>query len=523
MKNYIGYAWIVTLCIVLLCISGSYIPSEAITRLGLRPIDILSDLNRGNTTEQLDELDGEAGAGADDADLVIVETVKTADQAIQTAIVPNDTTRTDSMARRTRTSVYDSLSSGAVSSGVIHATALSSGQNPITDYSAGGNSLEPLFAALRRGDGVVRIGVLGDSFIEGDLLTVDLRDMLQKQLGGSGVGFVPISSQTASFRQSVVHTFAGWNSTSILSGKPGPFWLSGQHFTPAQEGSFVEYRATPHKHSLSSFGSATLLYVSTATSKITVTVDDSLVTSYTTDPSPQVQKLVTNGSMHSIRYTINDIEGFSAYGTMLNGTRGVSVDNFSLRGNPGHSLHRLNPQVCHRIEELAPYDLLVLEYGLNVVESSVVNYNGYRDQMLAVVSHLRECFPDVPLLLMSVGDRSTRVDGVWVTMPGILAMVATQKQIAARSGIAFWNTYQAMISQGGMPTYVTNGWAAKDYTHIGARGGKKIATAMFNAIISARELSDSIASRRALYQPAPVTTREIMNLPFEVAKPKPAK
>lgn len=518
MKNYIGYAWIVTLFVVLFCIAGSYIPSEAIERLGLRPIDILSDLNRGNTTEQLDGLDGEAGAGlhsADDGSIVIVETVKTADHTMPTE--HGDTTRTDSTAQRAAPRPAND------STVVIHATALSTDKNPITDYSAGGNSLEPLFAALRRDDGVVRIGVLGDSFIEGDLLTVDLRDMLQQKLGGSGVGFVPITSQTASFRQSVVHTFGGWSSTSILSGKSGPFWLSGQHFTPTEEGSFVEYRATPHKRSLSSFGSATLLYVSTATSKITVTVDDSLVTSYTTDPSPQVQKLVTNGSMHSIRYTVNDIEGFSAYGTMLNGTRGVSVDNFSLRGNPGHSLQRLNKQVCHRIEELAPYDLLVLEYGLNVVESSVVNYNGYRDQMLAVVSHLRECFPNVPLLLMSVGDRSTRVDGEWVTMPGILAMVATQKQIAARSGMALWNTYQAMISQGGMPTYVTNGWAAKDYTHIGARGGKKIAAAMFDAIISARELSDSIASRRALYQQAPLTPREIMNLPFEVAKPEPTK
>ena len=40
----------------------------------------------------------------------------------------------------------------------------------------------------------IRIAFLGDSFIEGDILTADFRAMLQKQSGGCGVGFVPISS-----------------------------------------------------------------------------------------------------------------------------------------------------------------------------------------------------------------------------------------------------------------------------------------------------------------------------------------
>ena len=57
----------------------------------------------------------------------------------------------------------------------------------------------------------VRIAFLGDSFIEGDILTADLRAILQKQFGGCGVGFIPITSETSGFRPTVTHNFDGWN------------------------------------------------------------------------------------------------------------------------------------------------------------------------------------------------------------------------------------------------------------------------------------------------------------------------
>ncbi|MFQ8804906.1 MAG: hypothetical protein ACLR8Y_07075 [Alistipes indistinctus] len=38
----------------------------------------------------------------------------------------------------------------------------------------------------------VRIAVLGDSFIEGDIITADLREQLQNLCGGRGVGFCAV-------------------------------------------------------------------------------------------------------------------------------------------------------------------------------------------------------------------------------------------------------------------------------------------------------------------------------------------
>lgn len=62
---------------------------------------------------------------------------------------------------------------------------------------------------------LVRIAVFGDSFIEADIFTADLREMLQKRFGGCGVGFVTITSMTSGYRPTVRHSFGGWSSHAV--------------------------------------------------------------------------------------------------------------------------------------------------------------------------------------------------------------------------------------------------------------------------------------------------------------------
>ena len=64
----------------------------------------------------------------------------------------------------------------------------------IDDYSTGRSGMIPLYEALHNRNNLgrpVRIAMLGDSYIEGDILSADLRQLLQEHFGGSGVGLVP--------------------------------------------------------------------------------------------------------------------------------------------------------------------------------------------------------------------------------------------------------------------------------------------------------------------------------------------
>jgi len=52
-----------------------------------------------------------------------------------------------------------------------------------------------------------------------------------------------------------------------------------------------------------------------------------------------------------------------------------------------------------------------------------------------------------------------------------------------------------MASYGGMPQFVANGWAAKDYTHINFAGGRRVAEALSRALRSS--LAELLAEREA--------------------------
>jgi len=54
----------------------------------------------------------------------------------------------------------------------------------------------------------VRIAHYGDSAIEGDLITADIREELQKRFGGNGVGWLGIVSQDIMFRTTTKHSFS---------------------------------------------------------------------------------------------------------------------------------------------------------------------------------------------------------------------------------------------------------------------------------------------------------------------------
>ena len=85
-----------------------------------------------------------------------------------------------------------------------------------------------------------------------------------------------------------------------------------------------------------------------------------------------------------------------------------------------------------------PYDLIILEYGLNVATERGRNYDNYQKGLLTAIEHLKECFPQAGILLLSVGDRDSKNEnGELRTMPGVKNLIRYQQNIAAESGIAF--------------------------------------------------------------------------------------
>ena len=51
MKNYLRYAFGLVLLVVLLIFGLGYLPLPWVEEAGLKPVDILADLNQGNTPD----------------------------------------------------------------------------------------------------------------------------------------------------------------------------------------------------------------------------------------------------------------------------------------------------------------------------------------------------------------------------------------------------------------------------------------------------------------------------------------
>ena len=110
--------------------------------------------------------------------------------------------------------------------------------------------------------------------------------------------------------------------------------------------------------------------------------------------------------------------------------------------------------------------------------------------MASAIKHLKKCYPSVPILVMSVGDKGEKQsDGTYATHVGILPLIEAQRKAAKKTGSLFWNTFDAMGGENSMNGFVSNKppMASKDYTHITHLGGKKIANEFYKSFIKESE------------------------------------
>ena len=79
---------------------------------------------------------------------------------------------------------------------------------------------EKLYQLEQNPQSKVRIAYYGDSMTDGDLIVQDVRTNYQDRFGGNGVGFVPITSESAASRGSVKSTYSkNWKTQSYLNVK----------------------------------------------------------------------------------------------------------------------------------------------------------------------------------------------------------------------------------------------------------------------------------------------------------------
>jgi lysophospholipase L1-like esterase len=374
----------------------------------------------------------------------------------------------------------------------------------IVDYASSTNQgMAQFFEALKniKTKKKVRIAWFGDSMVEGDLITQDLRYLLQKQFGGSGVGIVPITSVTAGFRQTVQHTFSeNWTNRNLLdpASAADMLGITGFVFKPQLNSkidtnnvnnynlSWVKYKGSRQK-GLDQFYKARLFYGQTENnSLVSVEVNNAQKTNITLGGKKNVNTMDYSSStpFNEIKFTFLNHDKLPVYAVSLESDTGVIVDNLSFRGNSGLPLTKIPENILQGFDEQNKYDLIILQYGMNAVSPTAKDYHWYHQGLNRMVKHIQRSFPNAAILFVGVPDKGFKQDGQYITNPGVPFVVETEKQVAEENGIAFWNLFEAMGGFNSMVKWANadTSLANKDYTHFNFRGASKVGRMLYKEL-----------------------------------------
>jgi lysophospholipase L1-like esterase len=319
------------------------------------------------------------------------------------------------------------------------------------------NSLDPFFAAVwkleqGRDSGVVTILHYGDSPTTADLITGDIRAQLQHRFGDAGRGYTLIAKPWAWYgHRGVEMSDHGWNiRTGVGLMREGVYGLGGAAFE-GRPGAWSRFRITESEQS-----AVDVEYLAKpGGGSFAVEADEQQVVEQSTQADTQA-----SASIHvalpigSKQVTIRPTEGtVTLFGAdFRRGSSGLLYDSLGLNGATTSVLARvLKPDIWKQQMTQANPALVIVNYGSNESSFEKFVHNQYGSELRLAIQRIRQAAPNASILVMSPMDRGERrgLDNI-ATMSTIPQIVAIQRQVAAETHCAFFDTYDAMGGDGTM-------------------------------------------------------------------------
>jgi lysophospholipase L1-like esterase len=348
------------------------------------------------------------------------------------------------------------------------------------------HELDRFYASLLRGR-VTRVLHYGDSPTTGDLITADARALLQKQFGDAGAGFVLIARPWAwYYHRGVEMDAANWKIDVAGVGeiRDGLHGLGGASFRGSM-GSIAHWKlkdagqgrvdvaflAQPGGGSFSleadgvEMGSAGTSSDETAPGFISFDLPAG---------SREVTLRVSDGHVRLYGVEFRKKSAGVIYSSL--GINGANITVLSRSFNGAHwaaELRHYNPS------------LVVLAYGTN--ESGYPGFveSTWAKELNVAVRRVQAAVPEASILLMSPMDRGGKNDlGEIETVPALPRLVKIESRVAEETGVAFFNTFEAMGGKGTMARW----YAAQprlvgaDFIHPLPAGAKIVGELLYNAL-----------------------------------------
>jgi D-alanyl-lipoteichoic acid acyltransferase DltB (MBOAT superfamily) len=425
----------------------------------------------------------------------------------------------------------DSLPSSDYRPAVVPDTIIRSDTIAYIDGHGSFIPLRSFIDSLYFSRGQLRVLYYGDSQIEGDRVSSYLRQWLRQGREGSGPGlFLPL--MTVMYTGSVnIRSSLNWERYNYLSYQQGvinhsnlgPFMAFCRYLPEGvTSGSPVKATVRISPSRLADKKSAQYdilrIFYGNLSGEVQVTVkagNFSLV-------SDTLEKSIEPGEfscplLGEKNITI-EFEGRVSpdiYGISIESRKGVIVDNIPQRGSAGLEFTMVDPEHLKSVLDLLSPDLFILHYGLNIVKNIRSEYNYYSLGLERQINLIKNVCPDAQILVVGVTDMATAEGDSLRSYPNLPAIINAQRNAASRTGVTFWDSYQAMGGYNSIIRWAGNNppLARPDYVHftnLGADSLSKILIAdMFRqqdivTLIKSDTLivADTVMISASLLQPA---------------------
>ena len=348
----------------------------------------------------------------------------------------------------------------------------------IPDTSANTDSrifLRHFYASLAEaGERKVRVLHYGDSQIEEDRMTMQIREALQKRYGGQGVGLMPLAQTipTRTIRQEL-----------RMNGR----------FTAPQQGPkrYLVYGPKRDQRADGLFGimgQVAVMNDSIVTGSETITA---VCKPQTASAHYEQWKIFADSSVH---YTTSGdtvhLQGRGAvYAISQESRTGVIVDNIPMRGCLGLVFNKIDSAQIASFCREEHVELIIMQFGGNAIPTNknpgtikgIVS--GLREQ----VRYVRSCAPEASILFIGPSDMLTQEDGEWKTYPMVPYMDRLLRKMTMEEGVAYFSLYQWMGGSGSMKRWQEYGLAGSDGVHFYRSGARKAGNAVADWILEGME------------------------------------
>lgn len=479
-KNYLSSVVLIVLAVVLVLLGLYWLPALSVGDWTMRKVDLLADVRNDSAAAELMNCDS------------IINAINPGDTSIlanKGESIKNLHVLEGSRLTRDKHGNLVTLEDSIINAKAEH-TQHRQGVTSIIDMSNGAaGGMATFYHALSQANGrPVRIAVLGDSFIEGDILTGKLRELLQQRFGGEGVGYLPMTSITAGFRRSVKQSFSGWTQHKAVDrgGYADTYNnLTGNYFN-ASPGAWVSAKgmSVPYPHAASCTSSSFYFVNGTGSGYATAVVNGTDTTYFSLQSqSGLIGHAIVYGDIKTVQWTVKNPENMVFLGTSMDCDQGVIVDNLAMRSSRGSHLSKIQAGMMNAFNQVRHYDLVIIMYGLNVAGKQNSEFTAYCNTLTSAINNIKANMPGTSVLMVGCSDREERTASGWHTMKGVLGLIQAQKRVAINCNVAFWDLYEAMGGEGSIVNMVRNGEANSDYTHINHKGGDRIAHYLYDALM----------------------------------------